>query len=136
MLQAADVRSCVHVGSLGLRRLLSPWLPPCNCKPFLFAVRGRQPAFRTPRVSCGVPAEYAPDLWTDGHMTQHMPRKLTKSSRRRQWLSTACSVRLDFLCPFFNSSEGFTGAHQSAVQSAPVVALTWVLWSSRSFRSS
>ena len=31
------VHSCVHVGSLGLQRLLSPWLPSCNGKAFLFS---------------------------------------------------------------------------------------------------
>jgi len=35
---------------------------------------------------------------------------------------------------FFSSSEVFIGAHQNTLENVPVVVLTWVLLSSRTFR--
>jgi glutathione S-transferase len=35
---------------------------------------------------------------------------------------------------FCSSSEGFTGAHQNTLENVPVVVVTWVFLSSRTFR--
>jgi hypothetical protein len=64
-------------------------------------------------------------------MTQHTLIKRSRSPQKRQRCSTACSVKLDLLCPLFRySSNIFTGAHQNTLENVPVIVLTWVLFSS------
>jgi hypothetical protein len=97
------------------------------------AKRGRRPAFRTPRVCCVVPNNL-PTLGLTAYDLAYAEKAEQDSAIEAKVFN--CKQReTSFAMPSFCSlSEGFIGAHQNTLENAPVIVVTWVLLSSRTFR--